>query len=127
MYAFLSYSHLDRQVAGTVKGLLEEIEIPSFLAHEDIEVAVEWRSEILRKIRKTNIFIPILSQNYYQSPWCVQESGIAVFRKMTIIPLSIDNSIPLGFLQQFQSTKIDPTDPRVAVLCPGIAKRNVAF
>ncbi len=127
MYAFLSYQTNDKLVAGKVRQLLEALAIPSFLAHEDIEVSAEWRLEILKKIRRTDVFIPILSQYYYQSVWCVQESGIAVFRKMTIIPLSIDGSIPQGFLSPVQSTKIDPDSPARTDLFPGLAKHDVSF
>lgn len=41
--------------------------------------------------------LPILSAHFYGSIWCKQESGIAAFRNMTIIPLSIDGAIPGGF------------------------------
>ncbi len=56
-----------------------------------------------------------------------QESGIAAFRKMTIVPLSIDGSIPQGFISQFQATKLDPNTPDIRALLPGIARRNAAF
>src|SRR5579864_2996723 len=121
MYAFLSYQTADKAVAGRLRQVLERLAIPSFLAHDDIEVSAEWRAEILKKIRKTDIFIPILSQNFYRSVWCQQESGIAALRKMTIIPLSIDGSVPQGFLSPFQSTKLDGAAPDPKVLFPALA------
>lgn len=77
MYAFLSYQTNDKLVAGKVHRLLERLAIPSSVAHDDIEVST--RFEILKRIRKTDIFIPIISQNYYQSVWCMQESGSSVY------------------------------------------------
>lgn len=73
------------------------------MAHEDIEVSEEWRIAILKEIRKAEIFIPILSAQYFESVWCVQESGIAAFRKMAIIPLAIDATKPKGFFGHIQS------------------------
>lgn len=106
-YAFISYQTDDKSIAGKLKKFLSGIEIISFLAHEDINVSDEWRDRILEEIEKADIFVCLLSDAYYQSPWCVQESGIAVYRDITIIPLAIDNSIPRGFIRHIQSTKVD--------------------
>lgn len=127
MKAFLSYQTNDKVVAGRLKTILEKLSIPSFLAHEDINVSEEWRLEILKEIGKAELFVAVLSVNYYKSEFCVQESGIAVFRKnMTIIPLSIDGSIPRGFLGHIQSIKIDPEAPQQNVSYPAIAKRDAS-
>jgi hypothetical protein len=125
MFAFLSYAADDRQTAHAIRDLLTKLNIESFLAHEDIGVSEEWRSTLLKRIRKTDMFIAILSQRYFKSVWCVQESGIAVFRGMTIIPLSIDGTIPEGFLAHFQSTKIDPDAPSLVPLLAGAAKLDI--
>lgn len=128
MYAFLSYQTEDKVVAGRVKSVLEDLAIGSFLAHEDIAVSEEWRLKILAEIGKADLFVAILSKNYYESCWCLQESGIAAFRKkMIIVPLSIDGSLPKGFLAHIQSTPIDPDRPRREDVLPTIAKRNVSF
>jgi hypothetical protein len=127
MYAFLSYQTADKAVAGKIQSLLRDLGISSFLAHEDIAVSEEWRLTILEEIEKTDLFIPILSANYYGSDWCQQESGIAAFRKTTVIPLSIDGTTPKGFLSHIQSRRIDPNAVRHADLFPGLAKRDVAF
>src|SRR6266496_4138213 len=80
--------------------------VQCFMAHEHIEVSVEWRNEILRQLGLADLFVPILSQQYYTSIWCKQESGIAAFRGMTLIPLSLDGSIPQGFIGHVQSTML---------------------
>lgn len=127
MYAFISYQTNDKHVAGKIKGILSGIGIDGFLAHEDITVSEEWRLKILEEIGKADIFISILSNDYHQSPWCIQESGIAAFRTdVTPIPLSIDGSIPQGFSSNIQSTKIDPDNPTLESLIPGIAKHDIS-
>ncbi len=84
--------------------------------------------KILAEIGKADLFVAMLSKNYYESCWCLQESGIAAFRKkMIIVPLSIDGSLPKGFLAHIQSTPIDPDRPRREDVLPAIAKRNVSF
>src|SRR5947209_19740129 len=90
MRAFMSYQTADKEIAARVAAILEEFECTAFMAHEHIEVSGEWRVEILKEIEAADLFVPILSANYYNSIWCKQESGIAAFRKMPIIPLSIE-------------------------------------
>jgi hypothetical protein len=126
MLAFMSYQTEDRLVAASVAGLLEAIGIQSFMAHEHIEVSVQWREEILRQIGLADLFVPILSERYYASIWCKQESGIAAFRRITIIPLSVDGSIPQGAMNHIQSTHIG-LQPTYQKLFPGLAAHDVAF
>jgi hypothetical protein len=127
MHAFMSYQTDDRAIAARVSDLLGKVGITSFMAHEHIEVSVEWRTEILRQLGLADLFVPVLSEKYYSSIWCKQESGVAAFRGMTIIPLSIDGAIPLGFMNPIQSTKIDPDAPTYQNLFPGLAKHDVSF
>jgi hypothetical protein len=78
-------------------------------------------------LKITDLLIAVLSANYLTSSWCIQESGIAAFRGITIVPLSIDETIPPGFLGQFQSTRIDPNAPALKPILAGLANQNVVF
>ncbi len=123
--AFISYQTDDRAIAGEFQRRLYAVGIQSFLAHEDIEVSDEWRSRLLRELSVVDIFICLLSKRYLQSQWCVQESGIAAFRKnLTIIPLSIDGTIPQGFIGNIQSVKINPNQISLHDLIPAFLKRD---
>jgi TIR domain len=124
--AFLSYQTKDKATAALVSGLLAEFEIESFMAHEHIEVSAEWRHEILKQLGLADLFVAILSKNYYESIWCKQESGIAAFRALPVIPLSIDGAIPAGFLAHIQSAKIDANAPVRRDLLPGLANFDVS-
>jgi hypothetical protein len=127
MLAFMSYQTEDRAVAGRVSQLLSTLGVQAFMAHEHIEVSMQWREEILRQIGLAYLFVPILSQHYYASIWCKQESGIAAFRRIPVIPLSIDGSIPPGALSHIQSTLIDPNAPTYGNIFPGLALQHVGF
>lgn len=128
MKAFISYHHDDRAVGGQIAELLSRLGITTFLAHEDIDVSEEWRIVLLSELRITDLFIPILTKNYYASVWCVQESGIAAGRKKTsFIPLSIDGTIPQGFFAHVQSTCFDPKTPTLVPLVKGAAKCDLKF
>lgn len=128
MRTFISYQTSEKHVARKIQIILKDVGIESFLAHEDIHVSEEWRIKILEEIGKADIFVSIWSEEYYKSFWCIQESGIASFRDhMTIIPLSIDGSIPQGFSGNVQSTKIDADTISITDLLPGIVKANFDY
>jgi hypothetical protein len=123
--AFISFQTEDRAVAGDLKKRLDAVGIQCFLAHEDIDVLEEWRSRLLQELSLVDIFICVLSERYLQSQWCVQECGIAAFRKdLTIIPLSIDGTIPQGFIGNIQSARIDPENVALRDLVPAFLKRD---
>jgi hypothetical protein len=124
-YAFISYQNDERQVAARAHDILAFVGIQSFMAHEHIQVSEEWRLKILQEIVVCDIFLCILSRAYLSSAWCLQESGIAAIRNgMTVIPLSIDGTIPPGFIANIQSTRIDPSTFWLNDLIPGLAKHD---
>src|SRR5665213_2968817 len=98
-WAFISYSHLDREYGAQVKKVLSEVDIEAFLAHDDIEISEEWRERILVELRRCDIFVPLLSANFLSSKWAPQEAGFTISRPdVVIVPLSIDGTTPFGFL-----------------------------
>lgn len=109
MIAFISYSHIDKGTATWVKSMLNSLGIDAFLAHEDIEPASEWQEEIMNQLRICDIFIPILTPDFYLSSWTDQETGFAVCREILIIPLSA-REIPHGFINKYQAYPLDLKD-----------------
>jgi hypothetical protein len=66
-----------------------------------------------------------LSKNFLDSDYCLQETGIVAGRHgVCIIPLSLDGSIPPGFLKKIQSSKIDPERPKIEDLLPAFIKND---
>jgi hypothetical protein len=122
--AFISYQTADKIVAGKIKKILSHFGINSFLAHEDIEISDEWQYEILERMKKSSIFICLLSENYLNSVYCIQESGMAIILDMTIIPLSLDGTISHGFISKFQSKRINNLEPSFDDVIPGLIKYN---
>ena len=104
--AFLSYSHEDRGTAGGIKRNVESFGFRVFMAHEDIEPSAEWEGTILEELKETDIFLALLTAHYRESKWTDQESGVAVFRDIPIIPLKVDID-PYGFLGRYQALRLD--------------------
>lgn len=109
---FISYSteDPDKKIAKDVKEILEnDFKLNAFLAHEDMEGGKKWREVLLNTLRKSKVFVSILSKQFLESPFCLQESGIAAFKKKQFILLSTDGTIPPGFLSEFQGTPFKDT------------------
>jgi hypothetical protein len=120
---FLSYSVKDKELAGQVKQNLTRIGYDVFLAHEDIAPTDEWLRRIEAELKRCDVFIAILSENYRKSEWADQEAGYALSRcraprKRCLILSLIVSPLPLrphGFLKDFQALHIDRE--RVEVAC----------
>ena len=110
MRAFISYAHVERGYGAQAKSVLDEVGIEAFLAHDDLEVSDEWRERILEELRRCDLFVPLLSKNFLSSKWAPQEVGFIISRpEVVIAPLSIDGTIPFGFISHLQSRPI-PTE-----------------
>lgn len=109
--AFISYSHEDREIASEIKEKLESFEIECFMAHDDLGASEEWKQRILEELYQSDIFVALLSDNFKNSEWCSQESGIAalkeVYNNILIIPLMIDRTTPYGFINHRQAERVN--------------------
>jgi len=99
---FVSYSTADKKLAGALKVGLEDYGMDVFLAHEDITPCEEWEQIILRTLKQTDIFMPLLTKNFKNSSWTDQETGIAVSDQKFIISLKV-NIDPYGFISKYQA------------------------
>jgi len=108
MLIFLSYSSLDKKLAGKIHIYLQnEFGIEVFLAHHDIKPATSWIDEIKKNLYKCNVLIALLTENFYKSEWTQQEIGFALCRNIFIIPINA-GEIPKGFLNIVQAIRLDP-------------------
>jgi hypothetical protein len=103
---FLSYSYEDRYKASEIKAELEANGLEVFLAHDDIKPSLEWQKIIFEELEKCDIFIPLFSYNFKESKWTDQEIGIAYCHQKYIIPISLDDMAPYGFVGKYQSLKL---------------------
>ena len=104
--AFLSHAHQDRFFARKLADELKKYSIDAFVAHEDIKLGDDWETALLEKIKKCDLFIAILSKNFHEADYTDQEVGIAHGFGKIILPLSVEKTMPYGFLKKFQAKKI---------------------
>ena len=111
---FLSYSNAaqeEKEFAGNLKRQLEELGLEVFLAHEDINPSADWQETILNNLKSTDIFMPVMTENFQGSFWTDQESGIAFGDGKFIMPIAVDGKMPYGFLGKIQAYKQDSKLP----------------
>jgi len=48
--AFISYSSKDKKYGAAVRTALSEVNLESFLAHDDLRVSEEWKARILAEL-----------------------------------------------------------------------------
>jgi len=107
---FLSYSAADRKLAADVKTYVAQLGVDSFMAHDDLVVSDEWKERIKSELQRMEVFIALLSKAFKSSDWAPQELGFAVSRSdVLIIPLSVDGTVPFGFIGHLQGKKL--TEP----------------
>lgn len=105
---FLSHAHEDRIIARKLADELKNHSFDAFVAHEDIKLGDEWESTLFERIKKCDLFIAILSNNFHQAQYTDHEVGIAHGLGKTILPLSVDDTMPYGFMAKIQAKKLSP-------------------
>ncbi len=102
---FIGYATEDKNLAGDFKKALEGLGLEVFLAHEDINPSSDWPDAILENLKSTDIFMPLITENFRKSLWTDQESGVALSENKLIFPVAIDGKMPYGFLGKIQAFK----------------------
>ena len=111
MHAFISYSTVNKKWSSAVKAVLSSVGFQGFLAHEDRQLSEEWKASIIRELKRADVFVALLSKEFKQSEYCSQESGFIISRKkVLIIPLSIDGTMPYGFISHLQGVRVRDED-----------------
>ena len=100
---FISHNHKDYEFAKEIKSFLENWGFDVFLAHKDIKPSKEWVEVIHQEIKNCDIFIPILTEHFYESEWTDQESGIAFTHNKKIYSIRTCETTPRGFINKWQA------------------------
>jgi hypothetical protein len=103
---FISYSTKDKAIAAKVANSIRLAGGEGFLAHETIEVSMEWRSEILRHLRACSVIFCLITKNFLDSEWTQQEAGFALAREMKVVSLLFNGISPPGFMEAFQGIHV---------------------
>lgn len=106
METFISYSSKNKKTAGYIKKYLDKFAFNCFLAHEDIPPQTVWPEEIIKALKRCDLFLPILSQGFIESFFCQQETGFAYCKEIEILPIMISKE-PMGMIADIQAIRFD--------------------
>ena len=98
---FISHLSANKDSATNLKKCLNEYAISGFVAHEDIEPSKEWMHEIERALFSMNCICAIVTPNFIKSTWCDQEVGVAIGRRVLVIPIR-KGADPYGLFGKYQ-------------------------
>ncbi len=102
--AFISYSSKQKLIGGEFKYYLENYcGYQTFVAHDDILGSRIWEEEIIKAIKESDFFIPLISKEFKESPFTDQETGIAVCLEKKIIPVKLNEVNPYGFIGKYHA------------------------
>ncbi len=82
----------------SLSAVLRRENVPHFhyRYHSDIELAKQWVEELPERVRASQYFLPLITNNYFQSEYCVREyelaRELADAGKIQIIPYFLDSS-----------------------------------
>jgi len=104
--AFISYSAHDCDKKSSIlKELLQKyLGFESFTAHTDVPGGKDFNEMIIKQIKTSHIFFPLISESSEKSTFVNQEIGIAIGSGKPIIPIKI-NKNPFGFISHIQAIK----------------------
>ena len=114
---FLSHVSQQKEVASKLQEKLEDYAISAFVAHEDIEPNQKWQDKIELALSSMDALVALLTNGFRESKWCDQEVGVAIGRKVIVLPVRYEID-PYGFIGKIQG--ISANKKNVPTICDEI-------
>jgi hypothetical protein len=99
---FISHVSAIKDKTAKLKDALAQFGITGFVAHADIEPTRKWQDEIEAALASMDALVALLSPGFNESKWCDQEVGVAVGRRVPIVPVRIELD-PYGLFGKYQA------------------------
>ncbi len=99
---FVTHLAAHRAFAADLQTELVQLGISCFVAHNDIEPALEWQAEIETALATCDALVALLHENFHASKWTDQEIGFAMGRGVPAFAIKFDED-PYGFIGRFQA------------------------
>lgn len=104
---FISYSSQDRECAGALAAALLGMGLtPTWDPHLALRGGEPFGAEIRGMIRRSHLFIALLSTHSAQRPWVHQETGYATGCGVPVIPIAIDDTLPDALIRDLQAVRL---------------------
>ncbi len=96
---FISHRDKDKKNVSTLAKYLEKnLDVKTFIAHEDIGVNQLWSDEIQRALRTMDLFLCLATDTFHNGSWTDQEIGYAIKMGTPILYVKLGKASPKGFV-----------------------------
>lgn len=99
---FVTHKADYKREASKLKDALDQWGVTCFIAHLDIEPTKEWQREIEKALFSMDALVALMTSGFSNSEWTDQEIGVAIGRRVPIIPVKIGTD-PYGFIGKYQA------------------------
>jgi hypothetical protein len=112
--AFISYAHgsdPESQMAEYVAEVLETSGMEPWVDKTELRPGQQLSSDLVKQIRKSDYFVPLLSKEYMTSEWCLREFETAAEAGISMKPIKITKSrlVPPPYMKKlYKKTAGDP-------------------
>ena len=113
---FASHLAAHKAEVAAVAEALDPYGFSTFVAHEAIDVSVQWREEIHRALEACDCMLVFAHPGFHDSNWTDQEVGWALGRGVPIVVLWYPGAELRGFLEQYQAIPVTPGNDAPSVL-----------
>ena len=114
---FLTHMAKHKITASQIQKIMGKYAVSVFVAHEDIEPTKEWQDEIELALSSMDALAALLTEGFNESKWCDQEVGVAIGRKVLVVPIRVGID-PYGFIGKYQG--VSGLNKEVEDLCDDI-------
>lgn len=105
---FISHADEDKKIAREIGDVLEKVKgLTVFVAHDDLDIGINWKSDLVKRINECDAFVILLTKNFHSAEWTEQEIGLAQAFKKPMYPIRFDDSKAYGFAGEFQAKRIN--------------------
>lgn len=106
-------SHRDKHKAKVQElgNALEAYGMSCFVAHETIPADEEWQKTIVNGLETMELMVAVLTDDFHESVFCMQEVGYALGRSVPVISLKVGSSDPVGFTSHKQAQRGSLDEP----------------
>lgn len=88
---FISYSHQWGEDAEYIAQYFRQSGLNVWLDKAQLRVGDRLTDQIKNAVRNTTYFVPLLSQDYWNSEWCIQEFELASQLNIKLIPIKVSD------------------------------------
>lgn len=98
---FITHLSSEKILAAQLQEALLAYGISGFVAHNDIEPALEWQTQIETALATADSLVALLHPAFHASNWTDQEIGFAMGRGLPVFAVRFGQD-PYGFIGRFQ-------------------------